>query len=83
MYQRLGKETGRLRNLRTSRGLPDYGIIKIGQNTEKSPGDLRRPAIIQTPVKDHQLVLVWKTRIIIIIIIIIFIIHIALHRKIT
>ncbi len=24
-----------------------------GQNTEKSPGDLRRLALTQTPVKDH------------------------------
>ena len=28
--------------------------IKIGQNTEKSPGDLRRLAVAQTAVKDHQ-----------------------------
>ena len=27
---------------------------KIGQNTEKSPGDMRRLAIPQTLVKDHQ-----------------------------
>ena len=39
------------------RGHPDYCIIKIGQNTEKSPGDLREFAITQTPVKDHQLAL--------------------------
>ena len=51
--QRLGKETGRLRNQRASRDHPDYIIIKIGQNTEKSPGDLRRHAVTQTPVKDH------------------------------
>ena len=25
------------------------------QNTEKSPGDLRRLAVTQTPVKHHQL----------------------------
>ena len=29
-------------------------IIKIGQNTEKSPGDLKELAVNQTPV-------VWKT----------------------
>ena len=28
--------------------------IEIGQNTEKSPGDLRRLAVTQTLVKDHQ-----------------------------
>ena len=37
-------------------------VIKIGQNTEKSHGDLKGLAIIQTPVKDHQLTPVWKTR---------------------
>ena len=30
-------------------------IVENGQNTEKSPGNLRRLAIIQTPMKDHQL----------------------------
>ena len=34
---------------------PNDGIIEDGQNTEKSPGDLRRFAITQTPVKNHQL----------------------------
>ena len=29
--------------------------------TEKSPGDLRRLAVTYTPVKDHQLTLMWKT----------------------
>ena len=28
----------------------NYSIIEIGQNTEKSPGDLRRLAVTQTPV---------------------------------
>ena len=32
-----------------------YSIIENGQNTEKSPEDLRRLAVTQTPVKDHQL----------------------------
>ena len=41
----------------TSGNHPNNGIIENGQNTEKSPGDLRRLAIIQTTVKDHQLVL--------------------------
>ena len=31
-----------------------------GQNTEKIPGDLRRRAVIQTPVKNHHLKLMWK-----------------------
>ena len=49
--QRIGKGTGRLRNERTGENHPDYSIIKIGQNTEKSPGDLRRLAVTQTSVK--------------------------------
>ena len=55
--QMLGKGIGRLRNQTTSRNHPDYTIIKIGQNTEKSPEDLRRHAITQTPVRNHQLAL--------------------------
>ena len=35
--------------------------IQIDQNTEKSPGDLRRFAVTQTTVENHQLTLVWKT----------------------
>ena len=38
-------------------GHPNYYIIENGENTEKSPGDLRRLAVTQTPVKDHQLTL--------------------------
>ena len=34
-----------------------YCIIENSQNTEKSPGDLRRLAVTQTPVKDYQLML--------------------------
>ena len=34
-----------------NRDLPNYSIIEIGQNTEKSPGDLKRLAVTQTPVK--------------------------------
>ena len=32
-------------------------LIEKGQNTKKSPGDLRRLAITQTPVKNHRLTL--------------------------
>ena len=49
--------TGGLENKRT-RG--DYSI-KIGQNTEKSSGDLRRLAVTQTPVRKPQLALAGKT----------------------
>ena len=33
--------------------IPNDYIIENGQNTEKGPGDLRRLAVTQTPVKDH------------------------------
>ena len=39
---------------RRIRDHPDYSIIKISQNTEKSPGDIRRLAFTQTSVKDHK-----------------------------
>ena len=44
-HQRIGSETGRLGNKRTSGGHPSYSIIKIGQNNEKSPGDSRKLAV--------------------------------------
>ena len=49
--QRIGKGTGRLGNKRISGNYPNYSIIKIGQNTKKSPGDLRKLAVTQTPGK--------------------------------
>ena len=51
------------------KGLGDLGVwgrveaiqnTENGQNTEKSPGDLRRLAAAQTPVKNHQLKLKLK-----------------------
>ena len=39
---------------------PNYYIIENGQNTKKSPGDLRRLAVTQTPVKDHVIYHVQK-----------------------
>ena len=56
--KKIGKDTGRLGNKRTIGDRPDYCINKIDQNTEKSAGDLKRLAIIQISVKDHQLTLV-------------------------
>ena len=35
--------------------------MKIRQNTEKSPEDLKRLAVTQTPMKDDKQPLVWKT----------------------
>ena len=46
----LVKGFGRLRNKRIKRDHPDYSVFKIGQNTEKSPWDLRRLALTQTPM---------------------------------
>ena len=40
---------------------PNDSIIEDGQNTEKSPGDLGRLDVSQTPVKNNQLTLMWKT----------------------
>ena len=53
--QKSDKGTGRLGNKRISGDHPDDTIIKIGQITEKSPGDMSRLAVAQT------LMLVWKT----------------------
>ena len=39
---------------------PNYNIVEIGQNTKKSPGDLRSHAVTQAPV-ENQLTLVGKT----------------------
>ena len=35
--------------------------LENGQNNEKSPGDVRRLAVTQAPVKNHQLILMSKT----------------------
>ena len=52
--QRIDKGIAGLGNQRTSRDHPDYSIAKIGQNTKKSYGDLRRLTVTQTPVKHHK-----------------------------
>ena len=57
-HQRIDTETGGFRNKRTSGDHPNYGFDEIGQNTKKSPGDLRILAVTQTPVENHQLMLV-------------------------
>ena len=45
------KKTGGIENPRKKRDHLDHSIAKIGQNTEKSPGDLKRLAVTQTPGK--------------------------------
>ena len=49
--QMLVKGTRRLGNKRKSGDHLDYMITKTGQNTEKSPGELKRHTVTQTPVK--------------------------------
>ena len=56
-HQRIGTGTRELGNNWTRGDHPNYYIIETGQNTEKSPKDLRRLVVTQTPVKDHQLML--------------------------
>ena len=53
--QRVDKEAGRVEHWRTSQDNPNYSIIKIAPNTEKSPGELRRVSLNHTSVKDHLL----------------------------
>ena len=48
-HQRIGIGTGGIGNKRTSGDYLNDSIVKISQNTEKSPGDLRRLAVTQTP----------------------------------
>ena len=60
-YQRIIKGTGGLGGWKTSGDHPNYYIIENGQNTEKSPGDMRSFAVPQILVKDHQLKLMRKT----------------------
>ena len=44
-----------------TRAIENDSIIEDGQNTEKSPRDLRRLAVTESPVKNHHLTLMWKT----------------------
>ena len=37
-----------------NRDHPNYNIVEIGQNAEKSHGDLGRLTVTQTLGKDHQ-----------------------------
>ena len=55
---RIGTRTGGFGNKRSNEDDPKYSIIKIGQNTEECPGDLRRLAVTQTPVRNHRLTVV-------------------------
>ena len=58
--QRLSKRSREVGNWRTNGDHLNYSIVEVGQNTEKSPGDLRRLSATQPLVKDNQLMLVQK-----------------------
>ena len=53
-HQRFCTGTGRLGKKRTSEDHPNYSIVDIGQNSKKSPLDLRRLAVTQTPMENLQ-----------------------------
>ena len=59
--KRVIKGPGRFGSWRPRGHHPNNSIIENGQNTEESPGDLRRFALTKSPVKDHQLTQMWKT----------------------
>ena len=54
----ISARTGGLGNDWMDRDCPDYRIIEISQNTEKSPGDLMILAVTQPQVKNHQRTLI-------------------------
>ena len=51
-HQQIDTGTGELGNKRTNGYHSNNSIVKIGQNTEKSPRDLRRCAVTQTLLED-------------------------------
>ena len=50
----LGIRIDGLESRRTNRDHPKFSIVEIGQNTENSPGELRRLAVIQTQMKNPR-----------------------------
>ena len=60
-HQRIATWTGGLENKRMSGDHLNKSIVEIRQNNKESLGDLRKLAVTQTPVENHQLMLVWKT----------------------
>ena len=48
-HQRVGTKTGGLGNNGTGGVCPNYCIVEIGQNTEKSPGHLRKLVVSEKP----------------------------------
>ena len=59
-YQRIGTRTGGFGNKRTCGDNPNYSIDEIGQDTEKSTGDLMKLTVTLSQVEDHKLRLIRK-----------------------
>ena len=55
--QSIDSGTGGPGNKRTSKDYPKDNMVEIGQNTEKSPGELKRQPVTQTPAENHRLTL--------------------------
>ena len=60
-HLRIGTGTRGLGNKRTIADHPNYRIIKIGENSVKSPGNLKRFAVTQTHVGKNPITVVGKT----------------------
>ena len=60
--RKLGMEANIIRNRGMIWDHPNYSTAEVDQNTKKNSVDLRRLAITQTSVKDHQLTLIWQIR---------------------
>ena len=60
-HQRVGTRAGGLGNNETDEDCPNYSIVEIGQNTEKSLGELGKLAVTQTSVENHWPTLMGKT----------------------
>ena len=52
-HHKISIGTGGLENKKISGDHPNYSIVGIGQNTVRSPGDLRTLAVTQTPVRNQ------------------------------
>ena len=52
--QKFRKLTGGIVDWGKNRDNPPCSAVEIGQNTEKSPGEQRRPVDTQTLLKDNQ-----------------------------
>ena len=61
IHKRIGTRTSGLGNNGTGGHYPNYSIVEICWNTEKSSGDTRRLTVPQTPVENYQLTLIFKS----------------------